>query len=68
MLFIFRLNRPYLDQCLGAFEEMLPALRLGTFLVPINDCLIRDTIFVVQNLTRTKSVPVMRGLMKDRAP
>ena len=29
---------------------MLPALRLGTFLVPVDDSLIRDTIFVIQNL------------------
>lgn len=36
-----------LDERLGAFEEVLPPLWLGSLLVPINDGLVRDAVIVV---------------------
>lgn len=40
----------YLDKRGSRLQEVLLALRLGTFLVPINNSLIRDTVLVVQHL------------------
>jgi len=40
----------YLDKCFSALEKVLTALWLRTFLVPIDDCLVTDTIFIVENL------------------
>lgn len=45
----------YLDERLCGFKEMVSALRLGPFLVPINDSLIGNTIFVVQDLRHLPS-------------
>lgn len=36
-----------LDECLSALEEVLPPLRLGSLLVPINDGLVRNAVLVV---------------------
>jgi len=36
-----------LDERLSALEEVLPPLRLGALLVPINDGLVRDAVLVV---------------------
>jgi hypothetical protein len=45
-----RKNQTYLDERLGALEEMLPALGFGAFLMPIYNSLIGNTILVIQNL------------------
>lgn len=45
-------NATYLDECLGGLEEVLPSIGLGTLLEPIYNCLIRNTILVIQNLRR----------------
>jgi hypothetical protein len=39
-----------LDEGLGGLEEMLFSLRLGTLCVPVDDCLIGNTVRVVQHL------------------
>lgn len=45
-----RMAMTYLDKRLGGLEEVLPSLGLRALLVPVYDGLIRDTVFVVQNL------------------
>lgn len=40
----------HLDQWLRRLEEMLLSVALGAFLEPVYDSLIRNTVFVVQNL------------------
>lgn len=44
----------YLHEGLRSVEEVLPTLRLGAFLVPVDDRLVRDTILVVQNLLQPR--------------
>jgi hypothetical protein len=43
-------QRADLDESLGGLEEMLFSLWFGSFCVPVNDCLVRDTIGIVQDL------------------
>jgi hypothetical protein len=43
-------SKAYLDESLGGLEEVLLSLGLGTLGVPVDDCLIRDTVRVVQHL------------------
>lgn len=40
----------YLHQALCSLKEMLATLRLGTLLMPVDDCLIRHTVLVIQDL------------------
>ena len=40
----------YLDQGLGSLEEMLSTLGFGAFVVPVDDGLIGNTVFIIQNL------------------
>ena len=40
----------YLHQRFCSFQEMLLAMRLGSLLVPIDNGLLGDTVFVVQRL------------------
>lgn len=37
------------DKSLGALQKMLPALRLGALLVPVNDGLVGNTVLIIQN-------------------
>jgi hypothetical protein len=40
----------YLDELIGCLDKMLPTLTLRALRVPVYDGLIRDTVFVIQNL------------------
>jgi hypothetical protein len=40
----------YLDESFSGLEEMLFSLRFGTLCVPVDDCLIGNTVRVVQHL------------------
>jgi hypothetical protein len=40
----------HLDKSLGSLEEMLFSLWFGSFCMPVNDCLVRYTIGIVQDL------------------
>ena len=42
----------YLHQALGSLEEMLATLRLGALLMPVDDCLIRHAVLVIQDLQK----------------
>lgn len=44
----------YLDQRFRDFQEMLLSLRLSSFLMPVDDSLIRDAVFVIQNLEQLR--------------
>jgi hypothetical protein len=40
----------YLHQAFGSLEEVLATLRLRALLMPVDDCLIRHTVLVIQDL------------------
>jgi hypothetical protein len=43
-------NIQYLHQAFGGLEEVLATLRLRALLMPVDDCLIRHAVLVIQDL------------------
>ena len=46
------INIQYLDQAFGSLNEVLATLRLGALLMPVDDCLIRHAVLVIQDLQK----------------
>ena len=46
------INIQYLHQAFGSLKEVLPTLRLRALLMPVDDCLIRHAVLVVQDLQK----------------
>jgi hypothetical protein len=44
----------YLDKSLGRLQEVLLSVGFGSFLVPVNNRLVRNTVGIVQNLDDTR--------------
>ena len=44
----------YLHQAFCSLKEVLATLRLRALLVPVDDCLIRHTVLVIQDLQKTR--------------
>jgi hypothetical protein len=45
-------QQQYLHQALGSLKEVLATLRLGALLMPVDDCLIRHAVLVIQDLQK----------------
>lgn len=54
-------NKDHLHESFSTLQEVLTALRFGTFLEPVDDSLIRNTVFVIQNLQNTVNIILDRS-------
>lgn len=55
----------YLDKGFGSLEEVLASTGFRSLLIPVNDGLVRDAVFIIQDLGKKKSIQGEEGVGEE---